>query len=213
MIWRNINATRIVASTYGVLVGFAGVEHGYFEILQGNIAPESIWIDAIGPANKMWEGASETAITIIPNLLITGILSMVVGFIIILWASKFIQRKYGSLIILLLSIIQFLVGGGFAPIFIGILAAITATRINKSHTWWKIHLPSILIKSLAILWPLSFIIFILLFFLTVEIAIFGWFFGVSDPTNIWFTLAYYMLIPMVVAVPAAITYDIQRQAR
>jgi hypothetical protein len=32
----NISATREVASTLGALVGLAGINHGFFEILQGN---------------------------------------------------------------------------------------------------------------------------------------------------------------------------------
>jgi hypothetical protein len=30
------SATRVVASTLGVLVGLAGIDHGFFEVLQGN---------------------------------------------------------------------------------------------------------------------------------------------------------------------------------
>jgi len=40
----NLSATGMVASTFGVLVGFFGMEHGLFEILQGNIAPNDILI-------------------------------------------------------------------------------------------------------------------------------------------------------------------------
>jgi hypothetical protein len=43
-----ISATRAVASTLGVLVGLAGIEHGFFELLQGNVTPSGIMIDAIG---------------------------------------------------------------------------------------------------------------------------------------------------------------------
>ena len=72
---KNISATRAVASTFGVLVGLAGMEHGFFEMLQGNVTPSGIMIDAIGTEQRFWEYATETALTIIPNFLITGILS------------------------------------------------------------------------------------------------------------------------------------------
>ena len=52
---KNNHATKTVASTFGVLVALAGVEHGTFEVLQGNMAPKDIMIDAIGPAQKSWE--------------------------------------------------------------------------------------------------------------------------------------------------------------
>jgi hypothetical protein len=32
---KNINATKAVTSILGILVGLAGVEHGFFEMLQG----------------------------------------------------------------------------------------------------------------------------------------------------------------------------------
>lgn len=52
---KRTSATRVVTSTLGVLVGLAGVEHGVFEILQGNVAIGGFMIDAIGPAQKLWE--------------------------------------------------------------------------------------------------------------------------------------------------------------
>jgi hypothetical protein len=38
-------ATRIFASTLGILVGLAGVEHGILEVLQGNVRPNGIMVD------------------------------------------------------------------------------------------------------------------------------------------------------------------------
>lgn len=66
------SATRIVASTFGVLAGLLGIEHGYFETLQGNGAPGGMYILAMGPpcqTNKMWHGC-EPAMTIIPNFFV-----------------------------------------------------------------------------------------------------------------------------------------------
>ena len=106
----NISATRAVASTFGVLVGLAGIEHGFFEMLQGNVTPNDIMIDAIGPAQRFWEYATEPALTIIPNFLITGILAMIFGLLVTIWAYAFIDKKYGARILFLLSIILWLVG-------------------------------------------------------------------------------------------------------
>jgi hypothetical protein len=41
-------ATRIVAASLGVAAGIAGLEHGYFEILQGNTRPEGLMIVSMG---------------------------------------------------------------------------------------------------------------------------------------------------------------------
>ncbi len=43
MIRRNFSATRILASLVGVYCGLLRMEHGYFETLQGNVAPSSIF--------------------------------------------------------------------------------------------------------------------------------------------------------------------------
>lgn len=127
----NTSATRVVASTFGVLVGLAGIEHGYFELLQGDVRPGSIMIEAIGPAQRFWEYGTERALTIIPSFLVTGILAMVFGLLVVIWAGAFVHRKNGAGVLLLLSIMLFLVGGGFGPIFLAILASATATRIDK----------------------------------------------------------------------------------
>jgi hypothetical protein len=109
------SATRIVASTFGILVGLAGIEHGFFEMLQGNVKPDSVLFAAIGPEQRFWEYGTEHAFTLVPSLLVTGILAMIIGLLVIVWSAKSIQRRYGAGVLLLLSILLFLVGGGFAP--------------------------------------------------------------------------------------------------
>ncbi len=37
-------ATRAAVSTFGVVAGLAGVEHGVGEVLQGNVAPDGLII-------------------------------------------------------------------------------------------------------------------------------------------------------------------------
>lgn len=170
----DISATRMVASTFGVLVGLAGIDHGIFETLQRNGGPGNLMIEAIGPAQRFWEYGTEPALTVIPSFLVTGILSIIVGLGVILWSVMFVDRKYGAGVLLLLSILLFLVGGGFAPIFLAILAVITATRINKPLAWWRRYIPVAIQAFLAWLWPGSLIAFVLVFIISVEIAIFGY---------------------------------------
>jgi len=212
---KDVSATRAVASTFGVLVGLAGIEHGFLEMLQGNVTPSDIMIDAIGPEQKFWEHAAETALTIIPNFLITGILAILFGLIVTIWAYAFITKKNGARILLLLSIILWLVGGGFAPIFMSILAFATATRINKPLKWWRAHLPVNLRGFLAKLWPWSIITFVLVFVTGVEIAIFGypllWFFDANATSTIQWTLALIMVVLWPVSIITAFSYDIQKQ--
>jgi hypothetical protein len=212
---KNISATRAVASTLGVLVGLAGIEHGFFELLQGNVTPSGMMIDAIGPAQRFWEFGTERALTIIPNFLVTGILAIIVGLLVTIWAGLFIDRKHGAWVLMLLSIILWLVGGGFGPIFMSILAIVTATRINKPLKWWRAHLPVKVRGFLAKLWPWSIIAFVLLFLISVEIAIFGYplvgFFGAKITYDIQYTFGYIMVGFMPVSILTAFAYDIQKQ--
>jgi hypothetical protein len=212
-----ISATRVVASTLGAIVGLAGMEHGLFEMLQGGVTTSSLVIDAIGPSQKLWVGATEPALTIVPNFFASGVLAMIVGFSIVVWSVAFVQRKYGALILLLLSIVLFLVGGGSPPIFLGIVASAVATRINKPLTWWRAHLSGDMRVFLAKLWPWSIIVFVLLFWFAVLTAITGmplvWFF---DPETTDFlptlsALGYISDAIMILAVFAGFAYDVQRR--
>jgi uncharacterized PurR-regulated membrane protein YhhQ (DUF165 family) len=206
----------VIASTLGVLVGLAGIEHGFFEILQGNVKPTSIWIDAIGPSQKFWEYATEKAITIAPNFFVAGVLAIIVGFLVTIWAAAFIQRKYGASILFLLSILLWLVGGGFAPIFFTIFATITATRINKPLTWWRAHLPDNVRSFLVKLWPWSPIALVVIFWTGVEIAIFGypllWFINADLTYGVQWALGFIMLGLMLVSILSALAYNIQNQS-
>ena len=209
-------AIRVIASTLGAVVGLAGMEHGFFEMLQGSATTNGLVIDAIGPAQKLWLGATEPALTVIPNFLVSGILAMIVGALVTIWAVAFVQRKYGALILLLLSIVLFLVGGGSPPIFLGVVASAVATRINKPLTWWHAHLSVNVRGFLAKLWPWSMIVFVFMFWFAVAIAITGWPIVIFDAngTNalpILSLLGYVSDVIMLVAVVAGFASDIQRR--
>jgi hypothetical protein len=206
----------VVASTFGVVVGLAGIDHGIFEILQGNVASSGLMIEAIGPAQRFWEHGVEPALTIVPNFLITGILAVILGILVTVWAITFIDKKYGAGGFLLLAIALFLVGGGFAPIFTTVLASLTATQIGKPLTWWRKLLPKSILDPLAKTWLGVLIAFVVLFFISVEIAIFGWpltFFLDSDTTLSFLnTFAYVMLGLMILSPLTGLIHDARVQA-
>jgi len=212
---KNNHAVKTVASVFGILVGLAGIQHGIFEILQGNVAPNDLLIDAIGPDQRFWEYATETALTIIPNFLITGVFSVIFGFMVTIWAGALIDKKYGSWIFGILSFILWLVGGGFAPIFMSILGFVTATRIDNPLKWWRKHLPETLKSFLSWLWPWSIIIYVLVFASGVEIAIFGysilWIFDANITYTIQWSLALIMVVLWPISIISAIAYDIQEK--
>jgi hypothetical protein len=210
-------ATRIYASTLGILVGLAGIEHGILEILQGNVRPDSIMTDAIGPEQRLWEFATETVLTIMPNMLISGILSIIFGILVTIWAYAYLGKKYSAIVLLLLSIVLFLVGGGFAPIFLTILAFIAATRVNKPLKFWQSVVPAGLRNLVAKLWPWTLVISVISFIVAVEIAIFGKpilsLVGAESAYSIQFFLGLTMLVLAIVALPAANAHDAQKNAK
>jgi hypothetical protein len=213
-IFQKVSAIRAVASTFGILVGLAGIEHGIFEILQGNVEPDGLLVDAIGPAQRFWEYSSETALTIIPNMLLSGILAIIVGIIVTIWAAYYVNRKYGARVLLLLSIILWLVGGGFAPIFMTLFAFAAASRIGRPLNWWRAHLPGFIQSFLGRLWPWSLIVYVVVFVFGVEIAIFGypllWIFSAEVTYSIQWALAYIMVVFWPLSILTAIAYDIEK---
>jgi hypothetical protein len=203
------SATRIVASTFGVLAGLLGIEHGYFETLQGNGAPGGMYILAMGPpcqTNKIWHGC-EPAMTIIPNFFVTGVLAIIVSLIVIVWAAVFVQRKRGGLVLILLSIIQLLVGGGFVPLALGIIAGVAGTRIHEPFTWWRAHLSVHARRFLAALWPWSLIAFVVWF---PGEWILGYFFN-EYLLNLTLITMFFSLGLMLLTALTAFAHDIQRQ--
>jgi hypothetical protein len=184
------SATQVTVSTFGVIMGLAGIEHGIGEILQGNVAPEGVMIQSWPDSAFFSSVAGEPAMTIVPNLLVTGILAILVSLIFLVWAIKFVQRKHGGQVMMLLSIIMLLVGGGIFPPIIGLMLGALGTRINAPFTGWRAHLPVGLRLSLGKVWPWLFAACLSAWLcLFPGINVLGYFFGVDD-ANLTFTVMY-----------------------
>ncbi len=141
---------------------------------------------------------------------------MLICLFILIWAAVYIDRKHGVWVLILLSIMMFLVGGGFASPVFAALAIVAATRIDKPLAWWRRHLPVRLIDFLAGLWKWSLIAIVLLALFALEIATFGypllWFFSADNTLTILSTLGnitFFGLGPIVIL--AAFAYDIQKK--
>jgi hypothetical protein len=126
---RILNKTRVAASILGIFAGLGGASHGPGEMLQGNVAPSEIFIKAWSELTAL---GGEPAMTIIPSFLVTGILAIILGLMVAVWAAKFIPRKNGGVILILLSIIMLLVGGGLVPPLFGVAAGIIGVLINHN---------------------------------------------------------------------------------
>lgn len=129
---RDRMATRTVVSTFGLLAGLAGMEHGVGEMFQGPVRPA-------GPVIESWPDSTafeilggEPALTVIPNLLVTGIAAVIVAVALVVWSVRFIDRRHGGPVLILLSLLLLPVGGGFGPPLIGIIVGFGATRIGTT---------------------------------------------------------------------------------
>ena len=181
----NLNATGVIAATIGVFFGlFSGVNHGFFEILQGNKSTNGLLISAIGEGQRFWLEGHEPAFTIVPNFMITGILSVIVGGAIVIWSVRFLPTRHGRTVFLGLFILSFLVGGGIGQVFFFLPAWAFATRMNKPLTWWRKILLRRSWPFLSKLWPGTLVLATVVMLVGVEIAIFGYFPGLAEPEAI-----------------------------
>ena len=118
---------RIAVSALGIFAGLGGASHGPGEILQGNMAPTDVMIKAWPSLTAL---GGEPAMTIVPNLIVTGVLTIVFGLLVAAWAGAYVEKKMGGLVLILLSIVLLLVGGGIVPPFFGVAAGIIGMLIN-----------------------------------------------------------------------------------
>lgn len=125
-------ATRVAVAVLGTFAGLAGVEHGVGEILQGPAAPDGLFIMSWPDAAAMEILSGEPAMTLIPNLLVTGVLAVAVGLTVTAWSIWFAPRRYGGLALIGLSVLLLLVGGGMAPPVMGLVVGAVATRIGTA---------------------------------------------------------------------------------
>ena len=211
----DLSATRINAITFGVLAGLAGIEHGFFEVIQGNVAPGGWMIEAIGPAHRFWELGTETAFTIVPNFLITGLLAMAIGLAMLIWSVVFIHARYGAHGLALLSAMLFLFGGGIAPLGSAFVAVIAAARIDKPMIWWRAHIPGKLRVFLAGSWKGALLVVVVAYLFCLLGAITGWplllYFDAMTVNTLLLMIGLAVFIVMFYLIPAGFAFDMRNR--
>jgi hypothetical protein len=122
-----MNKLKAAAVGIGIFAGIGGASHGPGEMLLGNVAPNNLIF-------KAWPGLTalggEPAMTVVPNFIATGILTIFFGLLVAAWAGAYVERKMGGLLLILLSVVMLLVGGGIIPPFFGIAAGIIGALMN-----------------------------------------------------------------------------------
>lgn len=175
------NPIRVFVSTLGAILSLAGVEHGVGEILQGNAAPAGLMFPSWPDSAFFRTLGGEPAMSLIPNLLVSGLLTVALSLALLVWALFFVQRRHGGLVMMLLSSALLLVGGGIFPPFLGLLTGALATRIHAPRRWWRTHLPAGVRRFLAGAWPWSYSASILSWLMLMPgVGLLGYFFGVDS---------------------------------
>ena len=114
-----------VVRVLGLIVAFAAVEHGVGEIAQGPVNPGSLAIES-WPGTQPFEIVSgEPAMTILPNLLVAGLVTVILGGLFAAWAWDAAARPHGGPGLIALSALLLLVGGGFAPPIMGVILGVS----------------------------------------------------------------------------------------
>jgi hypothetical protein len=208
----NQSAARIIASTFGLLSGLGGITHGVGEMLQGNVTPSGIVINSWTQGPIATNMGGEPAMAIVPNLLVTGLLTIFFSLGTIVWSVLFVQRKYGGLVLILLSITMLLVGAGFAPPIMGILAGVAGLGIN-ARRWWGTRLPINIQSFLAKAWPWIFgICLVNSIFLVIGSIILVVFFDMNKP-DLFVNSFFFAIVTLLLSIITGAAYDVQKGNR
>lgn len=114
-------ATRTCVATIGLVVAFAALEHGIGEILQGSRPAPGLVFESWPDSAAFAVLDGEPAMSVIPDLLVAGIATslLAVGFA---WTALRVARiRHGGLLLVGLSLVLLLAGGGLAPPVIGVV--------------------------------------------------------------------------------------------
>ncbi len=201
------NATGVMTASMGGLMGMAGIEHGIGEILQGSTAPAGLMIQSWPGSAFFHSMGGEPALTVIPNLLVTGILAVFFSLAYGVWVIFMVQRKNGGLVLILLALGMLLVGGGIFPPIIGAGIGILRTRIQAPDRRCMTRIPAGLRRFLGQVWPGSFVVCIMAWLaLFPGINILAYFLRVDDP-QITVSVILLALAALLLAIFSGFAYD------
>lgn len=125
-------ATNVVSATSGILFAAAGIEHGVGEMLQGSVPPPGLVFPSWPDSEFLLILSGEPAMSVIPNLFLTGLITVIVALTTIGWSLLLLKRKRGAWGQVALYILLLIVGGGVAPPIMGIILGIGAARAEAS---------------------------------------------------------------------------------
>jgi hypothetical protein len=200
---------RHLGAVCGTLAGVGGLAHGVGEILQGSQPPDAMVFDSWDQGRIAENLGGEPAMTLVPNLLMTGILTIGASLALIVWSIRFLERQRAGRVVVLLSLLLLLVGGGFGPPVLGMFAGLVTGGAHVSRRKWRRRLSGGGGRSLAASWPGLFWVGVLnAVFLVVGSLVVGAAFDLAAPD-----LFVYSLFLVAVTMPLATLAGIADRVR
>lgn len=120
------SARALVTRAFGILVAAAAAEHGVGEVLQGNRATGGPFIQSWPDAAFFRIEAGEPALTLLPNMLAAGVLTVLLSAV-FAWRVMVRSARIPRVDLAVVSILLLLVGGGFGPPILGLAVAAAAS--------------------------------------------------------------------------------------
>ena len=124
-------ATRTCVATLGAVVAFAALEHGIGEMLQGTGPADGLMFESWPRNDAFASVGGEPAMSIIPNLLVAGIVTCLLALVFVWVALRVGRGRHEGATLVGLSLLLLLVGGGMAPPLIGVVLGSVWARAQR----------------------------------------------------------------------------------
>jgi hypothetical protein len=130
-----------------------GVEHGVGEILQGNRVASALIFPSWPDSKFFAVQAGEPAFSLIPDMLVTGILASLFSVTFLVIVLLLPDRRFSQVLLLLLSVLMFLTGAGIFPPILAILVSLMAGRLDNPPSKWISRVPATVRPFFVRIWP------------------------------------------------------------
>lgn len=209
---RHVYLTAVVMS---ILLALAAMfNHGVFEIRQGLTSTNGFYIEAISEADRFWYYGNESAFTLVHNFLLTGIIVVVLSLALIVFSIKYLSEPKRTNILLLFFVLLTLFGGGIGHLVVSLPTWAFATRIRRSLDWYENNVSKGLRIKLARLWLFFLAAASFTWLMVMQLGVFGYFPGLSDPDIILNIVFFFLLMTTVflcLAFICAMAKDLQER--
>jgi hypothetical protein len=112
----------------GLLAAFAGLEHGIGELTRGDVDAHSLVIESWPHVEAFEVLGGEPAMTLVPDLRVAGTLTALVSLALGWWALRNHGTRRDGWLVVGISVVLLLVGGGFGPPLVGLIVGLGLVR-------------------------------------------------------------------------------------